>query len=434
MTYLSQSSRWQSHHPQGIKGDRLGYRTYAETIVNIFAGLKAHNTGLTIGVFGDWGIGKSSVLRMVKEELEEQNRRWKLSSQFWKIFQMAFERQFKGKLIDQKLSCRLLIPLRRVWERIKVWDRQSPRDRYQASRRRYIIVEFDTWRYIKQEDLWLALLRKILTEIGNRTSLWHRFILSLQLWNVRRRTNPLARINWWRILFRLMWIAAVIWLTFFVAATLLSQNSIVLTLAELLGYTGLASVVFGPIIYWPSKFLIDLLGGRINIALPPLTRPGFDQGQPILMDSFREEFRTVIEAISKNTTVIVLVDDLDRCPLEQVVPMLEAMKHFGFDDLAEARSNQSLLLRCVSRLQHWISRFLKSDDANVAIIAFVLAADRRAIEHAVAGYYKDYWGQMTSLEAERFAREYVEKIVQIPFDLPPLTRTKLEELLATKEL
>jgi hypothetical protein len=63
------------------------------------------------------------------------------------------------------------------------------------------------------------------------------------------------------------------------------------------------------------------------------------------------------------------------------------------------------------------------------LISFVIAADRRAIERAVAGYYKDFLGQMQAHEEHRFAQEYVEKIVQISFDLPPLTRQKLESLL-----
>jgi predicted KAP-like P-loop ATPase len=163
-----------------------------------------------------------------------------------------------------------------------------------------------------------------------------------------------------------------------------------------------------------TAFTRSVLNGNIGIKVPSITRPGFDRSQPLLMDNFRDDFRTVIRTVGQKKMIVVLIDDLDRCPQNQVVPVLEAIKHFGVDDWDDPRDK-------------------KSNPDDRALIAFVLAADRRAIERAVAGHYKNYRQHMDSAEAGRFAREYVEKLVQVTFDLPPLTREQLIELLPRPE-
>lgn len=334
-----------SHHPHGLTGESLDYVDYANAICQILTKLEASNTGLTVGIFGDWGMGKSSVLRMVKETLLREN-------------------QDKDRLV----------------------------------------IEFDAWRYSQQEELWLALLRKILRGIEShpkaRLSLW---TLNWSLLKNRLNTNPVFWRNFRSLIFMaigaifLLFAAAIV---FVVVLAKPADNP----LWVFLGGAG-AFLAFWAKAVW--KTLGNFLRGKIDINLPSLTRPGFDRGQPLVMDDFREDFRTIVQAVGGNTPIVVLIDDLDRCPFDQIVPVLEAIKHFGFDDVDE-------------------SQYTRQDGAP---IAFVLAADRRAIEQAVAGYYKNFREQMLADEAKRFPREYVEKVVQIPFELPPLTRIHLERLL-----
>ena len=49
--------------------DSLQYRTLSDTLVNI--ALKSQ-TPLTIGVFGEWGSGKTSLMRLTENELNKQ--------------------------------------------------------------------------------------------------------------------------------------------------------------------------------------------------------------------------------------------------------------------------------------------------------------------------------------------------------------------------
>lgn len=366
-----------SHHPCSEDQDRLDYKQYAATICDILSKLKIRQTGLAIGVFGDWGSGKSTILRIVGEYLNGTGKYWEL-----------------------------------------------PKDRS------FLVIEFDAWRYIKQEELWLALMRKVIATLEkkvlysrpqsqNRAKPWVvrfadwivelllspiRFVwdawellgVNFNLWNNRLDTNYAFWFSLRNLLVRGVLIGILVWLALFVGTPL----------GKLINLP--VAIVISLFIAAPTQMISSILTGKLDVALPALTRPGFDKGQSLLIDNFREDFRTIVKAVGKKRTVVVLIDDLDRCPFDQTLSILEAIKHFGFDDMEVPEGQEK----------------------EQAPIAFVLAADRRAIQQAVKGYYKNYKDQMSSSEeVEKFAREYIEKIVQVPFDLPPLTRTRLAEKL-----
>jgi predicted KAP-like P-loop ATPase len=51
--------------------DALGFAPYRDTLVEIVAGPDTH-TPLTIGIFGTWGAGKTSLMSMVKAHIDER--------------------------------------------------------------------------------------------------------------------------------------------------------------------------------------------------------------------------------------------------------------------------------------------------------------------------------------------------------------------------
>ena len=61
------SGKWTDLPIEGQAGDRLGFQHYCDVLVDI---VRECDTPLTIGIFGEWGSGKSSLMRMVKEALE----------------------------------------------------------------------------------------------------------------------------------------------------------------------------------------------------------------------------------------------------------------------------------------------------------------------------------------------------------------------------
>lgn len=324
-----------THHPIGRDSDVLGYWKFAEAICEQLSNLKSQHMGLTIGVFGDWGVGKSSVLRMTSERLK-----------------------------------------------------------HFSATDRFLVVEFDAWRYTKQEELWLALLRKITREIRWQLGFSSLFRVNLELWWTHVESSNLLGVMWQTV-----------------------------------------------------RALFTTLTGKLDIALPSISAPfglRYGTGKSIDVDDFLADFRTMIKAAEKQ--IVVLIDDLDRCPEDQVVPVLEAIKHLGFHDLDDRQATVKYNLlygdknRFHAALDRWIDTAVWPNEPPPLSayrcviptnIAFVLAADKRAIQRAVHIYYKEYH-EIQGFDAERFAREYVEKIVQIPFELPRVPSIDMSKLLAAK--
>ncbi len=114
---------------------------------------------------------------------------------------------------------------------------------------------------------------------------------------------------------------------------------------------------------------------------------------------FREAFGDLLKKTNFKA-LVVLIDDLDRCSPDRIVENLEAIKLF----------------------------------LNVGNTAFVIGADPRIVRHAIAVRYRD------SLDAARAAaeltsqteasaqlvRDYVEKLIQIPYHLPRLSPAEIE--------
>lgn len=411
-----------THRPKGVEEDHLGFKVYAESIHSVLAKVAIRNTGLTFGVFGGWGTGKSSILRMTKQILNTSDKR------------------------------------------------------------KFLVVEFDAWLYVKQEELWIALLRRITSEVGVflRKDGWnwwlHQLLYKLKLmiskiaaiklivavamgavlglgagasFLVLTKPDEIIQIAMGLVIVVLvlyvLWMHLLpsisfavlnfnLWLNRVRSNPLMWRNlSLVIEIGVLLGMliggsvvlhvlTGLeqiirdASIFSGSalVVYVTMKVFESILGkwqGKINIIVPSLARLPFDHNRPLVIDSFREDFSTVVKSVCYDRTIVVLIDNLDRCLPDQVVPVLESIQHLGLDD-------------------EDIENISSTSPASPPLIAFVLAADRQSIERAVLGHFKNHLPQMSSDESERFAREYIEKIVQFPFDLPPLTRGRLQQLLS----
>lgn len=117
------------------------------------------------------------------------------------------------------------------------------------------------------------------------------------------------------------------------------------------------------------------------------------------IEQFRNEFAQLIHRYINRAgrRLICFVDDLDRCLPEDSVGVLEAIKIFF--DCGEGEP-----LSC----------------------AFVLGMDRRVVEQGIAVRYASY-RQSGQARAEPVdAGQYLDKIIQIPFTVPPLSTAQIE--------
>ena len=101
---------------------------------------------------------------------------------------------------------------------------------------------------------------------------------------------------------------------------------------------------------------------------------------PKEIHALRESFEKTLEAMG--VTLVVLIDDLDRCLPETTISTLEAIRLF---------------------------LFLKNT-------AFVIAADDAMIKHAVRRHFQDVTDDLVI--------NYFDKLIQLPIRVPPWARRK----------
>lgn len=269
----------------------------------------------TIGVYGDWGSGKSSLMRMVCEDLEQEKN--------------------------------------------------------------VVVLSFNGWLFEGYEDAKTALMGTIVDEIVARRTLGEEAKEKAK----RLGYKLLKKIQ----IFRLLGIGARA------------------AMAYAAGGTTAAGAVFAAD---GTSFVADQLK-TVRSAVQQAEQMELSDVQTALeseMDnnirrSIRE-FRADFAELLKQTNVqslVVLIDDLDRCMPDTIIETLEAIKLFLF----------------------------------VPHTAFVIGADERLVRYAVRRRFPELPGEKVEV-----GQDYLEKLVQYPVRVPPLGRAEIEtyiNLLFTKK-
>src|SRR5439155_12502089 len=115
---------------------------------------------------------------------------------------------------------------------------------------------------------------------------------------------------------------------------------------------------------------------KVKATATGLLAPKKKKSPPQEIHALRESFEKTLEALE--VTLIVLIDDLDRCLPETTISTLEAIRLF---------------------------LFLKDT-------AFVIAADDAMIKHAVRRHFQ-------GVEDDNLVTNYFDKLIQLPIRVPP---------------
>jgi hypothetical protein len=245
---------------------------------------------ISIGVFGTWGTGKSTVLKLVENTLKPDEKRTR-------------------------------------------------------------IVKFDAWLYQGFDDSRAALMEVVSTELlkaakGNET--------------VFKKVKKFAkRINYFR------------------ALGLAADFGVGMALGIPPGLLTTAGAAVTALVQGSGKEAVDKFEGDAKEAfenLKGLVKPGEKRSPPEEIDAFRKEFGELLEEL--DITLVLFIDNLDRCLPDVAIGTLEAIRLFLF----------------------------------MPRTAFVIAADEGMIRHSVAKYFSD--PQATHV------RDYLDKVIQVPLRVP----------------
>jgi len=221
---------------------------------------------------------------------------------------------------------------------------------------RYLFVEFNAWLYQGYDDARAALLEVIASRLEAEAA--------KRQTGVDKAREFLGRVKWFRLAKLLALPAA----------------SVALGLPPI-GLPGeVAALVKDGVAAGIDEQDLEEAGAVASTVAATgraMLVPRLEPSPPREIQALRDSFETVLEEIG--VTLVVLIDDLDRCLPDTTISTLEAIRLFLF----------------------------------LENTAFVIAADDSMIKHAV----KKHFG---GLEDDTLVTNYFDKLIQIPIRVPAL--------------
>lgn len=286
--------------------DFLGFDVHASLIEELIEDEKM--LPVTIGLFGDWGSGKSSILEVLKLKFEEK----------------------------EKTAC----------------------------------LYFNGWVFEGYDDAKAALLETILKELEDEK----KFGPGLKD-DIKKLYKS---VNWMRVIgFSVKNIALPA-----AAAYMTGGLSLIPQLTE-----GLRKATSNP-----DKLVDNLKGDNAEEFIKKFINESEEFDSFDVVRKFRDDFEKLLDK-SKIKKLVIIIDDLDRCLPDRIIDNLEAIKLF----------------------------------LNVKNTAFIIGADPRIVRHAIEYRYRD---KIIDINTEnknvRVVDDYLEKLIQIPYNLPKLSDSEVE--------
>jgi hypothetical protein len=247
--------------------DRLGFEPYV-TAMAAFLTNPATKGPLTISIEGEWGSGKSSFMRQLKERLEE--------------------------LAGDETKPDVL-PL---------------------------TVEFNAWRHDQSSALWAAFAIRFAREVGSQISMGQRWLGNLKLLALRFKWG-----QGWFDLARavVMWAALVAggiyglrygfqWLDEHKVAGVVGTA----------GPFGLALAAAAAILKGLAA-LKETIGNPLEVQLKKHFNAPDYESRVSFIEKFHEDFTEIVNAYAQRRTVFVFIDDLDRCEVPKAGELMQAL-------------------------------------------------------------------------------------------------------------
>lgn len=224
-----------------------------------------------------------------------------------------------------------------------------------------LCIKFNGWRFQGFEDAKIAFIEGIVSGLVEKCPALNKMKGALK--------ETLERIDWLKIAKRAGGLALT------AHTGIPSSDQIQSVVGTLKGW------VADPV-KLATKENIESTAGELREVLKPTEA----RHLPEEIEEFRKAFKKLLKE-AKVKQLIVLVDDLDRCLPDTAIETLEAIRLFIFSERT----------------------------------AFVVAADEAMIEYSVRRHFPEL---PNSIGPRDYARNYLEKLIQVPFRIPALGDTE----------
>ena len=255
--------------------DLLSRKLYSQVLAEYIVSRKT-DTPFNVGVFGEWGEGKSSFLKLIEQEVNCLNEEGK------------FDENYKTH-----------------------------------------IVRYDASEYSEQNKIWACILKELFSKFEEEKGLWAKVAFSY------KRFMKKIEENLWKYLIRVITVILIIvWGVIFNKKIGTIQEFKKIFLYSYIGIIPLAMGVVNIIVPFIksqmkiAKPLSDMV--ETNINLPSYTK---DLG---IRENIKEDLTDLLEVWLKkdkeneeyNERLIIFVDELDRASEQGILELLEALQLF----------------------------------------------------------------------------------------------------------
>lgn len=259
---------------------------------------------LTIGVFGDWGSGKSSIMRMLENKFQN----------------------------DEKI----------------------------------LTIYFNSWLFEGYEDAKISILENIILELSKNEH------LSSQA--KKKILGLLSRIDYMKIVSD--------------GVKKYGKNII-----DIIATGGIGTAIEAGFSMLNPDKMEEILKEDFS-EFDKYIKEEQENTSKTTIKSFKKDFAELI-SLTDFDSVVIFIDDLDRCMPERVVDTLEAIKLF----------------------------------LSVDKTAFVIGADERILKHSISMHLQlhTFNSDSSSLyDSEQIVTDYIEKLIQIPYHIPKMSPAEIE--------
>lgn len=221
--------------------------------------------------------------------------------------------------------------------------------------RDFVFVEFNAWLYQGYDDARAALMDVIVSKLSDEATRRNKAGAKVK--------DLLKRVNWMRVAK--------------IAVPSLAAFAVGLPPVGLAGEV--VAAITGMVTEGGSKALGDAEKAATGMgeAAEGMLKARAERSPPKEIQALRDDLVSTLQELG--ITLVVLIDDLDRCLPSTTVSTLEAIRLFLFLEKT----------------------------------AFVIAADTEMIKYAVRRHFE-------GIEDERLVTNYFDKLIQVPIRVPPL--------------
>lgn len=252
------------------EADLLGFSDYADALTDFIRNKKPEEP-LIIGIDASWGMGKTKLMEMIRNNLAESS---------------------------------------------------------------YKTVWFNAWKYDKEQSLWAALVLEILAQVRNKSNRFQRFRLWIKLnfyifsknlkWNLVKLSASIG----FTIIFGYIIFVDLSLISNYISSSednLSQQLHSIISILE--GFKTLNVLAFIIALYILGKSVYSHLVGPFDLKIDRYVQTSNYKDRVGFLSQFEEDFEYVVNLVTETgkRPLVVFIDDLDRCTPPKPADIIEAI-------------------------------------------------------------------------------------------------------------